>query len=235
MNMKRIYQSALLAALGLASVLAVQAATYPSGDLIIGFTTGTGNDLIYDLGQESSLFNGETWSLGSLLAGDDLNSVSWGVIGNGVNSGTPRTAWTTTAVAATPNTVTGNTAFGKLNTAVASIYSNFSAAGAGQSLSIGANDATGLSWNTETINGSLTGDYVNAYENPNVTGLASDSFWRVVNDGSAPTLLGGFALDNSGTVTFSTVPVPEPATCGIFTGAGLLMVVLRNQLRRKQA
>ena len=218
-NMKKPYKTAMLAALGLASVSTVQAATYPAGDLILGFTTGTGNDLIYDLGQESSLVNGKTWNLSSLLAGySNLNNLNWGVIGNGVNSGTPRTAWTTTATGITPNTVTGNTAFGKLNTAVGSIYSNFSAAGAGQSLVIAANDVTGLSWNTETLNGALTTDYLNAYENPNVMGLTSDSFWKVLNDGSAPTLLGSFTLAANGVVTFnlvSTAPPPVPRMVAI--------------------
>ena len=229
--MKKLYKAALLAVLGLASVSAIQAATYPLGDLIIGFTAGTGNDVIYDLGAESSLVNGQTWNLSSLLSSySSLSTVSWGVIGD--NTGTPRVAWTTTGGSAA-NTYLGNTAWNNLNNATKALYQNFSAAGAGQSLSIAVGDPS--SWNTETISGALTTDYVNAYENPNVTGLVSDSFWSVLNDGSAPTLLGGFKLDSTGTVTFNTVSVPEPATYGMLAGAGLLMVSLRNQLRRKQA
>ena len=72
----------VLVAIAVGVVLtSAQAATY-NGDLLIGFTTQSGNDVIYDLGAESSLVNGETWNLSSLLSGYNLNNVNWGVIGD---------------------------------------------------------------------------------------------------------------------------------------------------------
>ena len=228
--MKKLYRTALLAALGLASMVTAQAATY-NGDLIVGFTTQSGSDVIYDLGAESSLTSGETWNLSSLLSGfSSLSGVNWGVIGAQNNSGT-RNLWSTTS-GFTPDPVAGIAAWNKDNTAIASIYSNFGIAGAGQSLSITSTDDN--SWNMQTINGSLGAQFINAYgNNPNVQGLTSDSLYGIVAGGSDPTLLGSFALDNTGTLTFTAVP--EPITFGAFAGAGLLLVSLRNQLRRKQA
>jgi hypothetical protein len=232
--MKQLYKAALLAALGLASVSSVHAA-YTAGDLLVGFTTASGSDLVYDLGQESALQNGETFSaLSSLLSSDfsDLSIVNWGVIGNGANSGTVRTAWTTTSPGVGANTVTGSGAFGKLNT-VAVTLAGSTLTGAGTHNSPLASSST--SWNTETLNGTLAGDYNNAYENPNVLGVGSADFSQILNDGSTPTVIGSFALGANDSFTYTAVAVPEPTTYGMLAGAGLLVVSLRNQLRRKQA
>ena len=73
---------ALLVLLGLAVIQSAQGqggATY-NNDLIVGFSTQSGTDTLYDLGAESSLTNGETWNLGSLLTSYDLSTVDWGVI-----------------------------------------------------------------------------------------------------------------------------------------------------------
>lgn len=225
--MKKLYRAALLAVMGLASLGTAQAAVY-SGDLIVGFTTQSGNDAIYDLGTESSLFVGKTWDLSSLLTGYNLNNVNWGVIGDTTVSGV-NTAWTT-ADGFTPFRVPNTATWGALNTATKSIYSNFGAAGAGQFMSITNNDDN--SWNEQTISGTLTTQYVNAYENPNVVGLTSDSFYSVIANNSAPTLLGHFVLDGTATLTY----VPEPAT-DVLAGAGFLTLIvsLRNKFRRKQA
>jgi hypothetical protein len=225
--MKKLYRAALLAAIGLVSLGTAQAAIY-TGDLIVGFTTQSGNDAIYDLGAESSLFVGKTWDLSSVLTGYNLNNVSWGVIGDASVSGVD-TAWTTTdsfIPPKVPNTAT----WGTINTATKSIYSNFGAAGLGQSVSIVSTDDN--SWNKQTINPTLTTQYNNVYGNPNVTGLTSDSFYSVIANNSAPVLQGHFALDNTATLTF----VPEPGT-DVLAGAGLLTLIvsLRNQFRRQQA
>lgn len=236
--MKQLYKAALLAALGLATVTSVHAAAYTAGDLLVGFTTTSGNDLIYDLGQESALSNGETFSaLSSLLSADfsDLSIVNWGVIGNTANSGTARTVYTTTVPGVVPGTITGSGAFGKENTVATTFGQNAPGAAitAGQSYTVAASGAT--SWNTETLNGTLTTDYVNAYENPNVLGAGKADFSGVLFDGSNPTLLGQFTLGANDSFTFNTVAVPEPTTYGMLAGAGLLVVSMRNQLRRKQA
>jgi hypothetical protein len=230
MNLKKTYRAVLLAALGLASLTTAQAAAY-NGDLIVGFTSQSGTDLIYDLGAASSLFNGETWTLTPLLLSYNLNTVNWGVIGDKNLAGV-RTAWTTTT-GYTPNPVPNTTTWGNLDTAASSIYSNFGTAGAGQSISIDSADQN--SWNQQTIVGSLTTQYVNAYGNPNVVGLTSDSFFSMVANGSSPTPLGNFSLDNTGVLTFNAQPVPEPAAASLIGGGALLMLVLRSKFRRHQS
>lgn len=235
--MKQLYKAALLAALGLASVSAVQAQSYTPGDLIVGFTTGGGNDLLYDLGQASALYNGETFSgLSSLLSSDTLSSLSWGVLGMSANSGSPRTAYTTTAVGITPTTINGASKFSTLdNNFLAIVENDFSSTpSAGSSATVSASATT--SWYTETDNSSPGNTYINNYENPNVTGVGSDSFSQVLNNNTAPTLLGGFTLGADDSFTYNTVSaVPEPTTYGMLAGAGLLMLSFRNQLHRKQA
>jgi hypothetical protein len=227
--MKNLYKAALLAALGLVSVSAVKAAPY-NGDLIIGFTAGSGNDVVYDLGAASSLTSGETWDLSSILTGYDLSTISWGVIG-ALNTGSPRTAWSTTDGTTPPANIPNLSAWGKNNTAISSIYQNFASAGAGQSISIDVTDDN--SWKSQTISPSLTTQYANVYGNPNVVGTTSDSLYSILANNSAATLLGNFILDNTGNVTFS--PVPEPSTFGLLAVAGVLALSRFNAFRRKQA
>ena len=219
------YKAALLAALGLAGAVTAQAATY-TGDLLIGFTTQSGNDTVVDLGATSSLFDGETWDLSSLLGSYNLGTINWGVLGD-KNSAGVRTAWSTDLNGPLANA----SAWGQLDTATKSIYSNFGTAGAGQSLVIAATDDN--SWNQQTINGALPTQYHNVWGNPNSIGLGSETLYSMVANGSDPVALGSFALGSNGSVLFTATSVPEPGSYCILGGAGLLLVSLRNQLRRK--
>ena len=197
-----------LAATAAAFACASQAATY-NGDLLIGFTTGVGNDVIYDLGAATSLTDGQTWNLGSQLSGFNLNNVSWGVIGD-KNISTVRYAWTTTdplGIAVQPVPSTG--VWNAIDTALKSIYQNFATAGAGQSLSIAASDDN--SWYNQTINGVSTSQYVNVYENPNVLGVTTDDYYSTVATNQPPQLVGHFSLAANGVVTFHTGSVVPPA------------------------
>ena len=228
--MNKLYKTVLLAALGLAGVSAAEATTYTQGDLLIGFTVSSGNDQVYDLGQESALFNGENWSLGSLLAGYNLNNVSWGVIGDA--SGAPRIAFTTTG-GSQPNPVANNTQWSTLNAAAGALIQFAGPASSAAGVSVASDSSQSFSWNQETINGTLTTEYVNAYENPNVVGTVSDTLWAVpVGPSATATEVGNFALDGTGVVTFTAVP--EPATWSLLSVAGLLLLSLHNQLRSKQ-
>jgi hypothetical protein len=220
---KQIKLAALAAAAGMVAASA-QAANYNS-DLIVGFTSGSGSDFVYDLGAESSLTAGETWNLSSFLGSFTLSSVQWGVIGDKLNIGT---AWATTTGLFTPGTIGNLQTLSPIDSATATIYGNLPAAGAGQNASV--DHTFDASWNVETINPDLDSDYVNQFVNPNVTGEVSDYFYSVKDNGSDPTLVGNFSLDGSGTLTFN--PVPEPSTIGLITGAGLLMLALRNKFRR---
>jgi hypothetical protein len=184
------------------------AQTTYNNDLLIGFTKQSGNDLIYDLGAASSLTNGQTWNLASLLSGYTLTTVNWGVIGDS-KVGTLRYAWTTTD-GTTPISLPSASAWGKLDTATKSIYQNIPAGGSGQSVLIASSDDN--SWNSQTINGGLTTQYINVYGNPNVVGLTSDSFFSMVATNQPPQLAGKFTLAANGVITFNTVantpPVP---------------------------
>jgi hypothetical protein len=204
---------ALLASLA-GTGLTAQAATY-NQDLIIGFTVQSGNDLEYDLGAPSSITNGQTWNLSALIGGFDLSAVKWGVVGSG-NPGV-RTIWTTKEIGLPP-TLSSAPAWTPVNSAVGAIYSLFPVAGAGQSVAPSSTLAN--SWNTQTIAGSLSTIYKNVYINPNITGTASNSFYRAQADNSTPVLLGTFSLATNGVVTFNTAsvtppPPPPPAVLSI--------------------
>ena len=231
--MNKLYKAVLLATLGLAGMATARAADY-NGDLLIGFTSGTGNDLIYDLGAASSLSDGQTWDLTSLLTGYNLNTVNWGVIGD-VNFGGVRTAWITTEGAATPNSIPSLAAWSPIYLATKAIYQNFDTAGSGQFQLVDSTFAS--SWNQETtINGlGNSGSYISNEGNPNVTGPTSANVFGMVANGSAPSLAGNFSLDNTGVLTFSVSQVPEPGAASLIGGGALLLLALRNKFRRPQS
>src|SRR5262249_19174324 len=150
-----------------------QAAGY-NNDLIIGFTSTSGNDVLFDLGSFGSLFDGKTWNLSSLLSGYDLTTVHWGVVGNTSASGVNRVIYTTfNATPATAGAGTGSS----VNTADGALYSSFVTAGAGNSATISSTQDN--SWNHQTLNPTLPTQYKNAYEDPNMVGLGQINFWTI--------------------------------------------------------
>jgi len=196
-----------LTALALAaSGFSALAATYNS-DLIVGFTDGVGNDLIYDLGPASALADGQQWNLTARLATFTLSGVNWGVAGCATVGGV-RTTWVTTS-GTDPLLIPNTSAWGKINTAVSSIYTTLVNPGAGQYASILPSDAN--SWNQQTINGSLATQYYNVYQNPNLVGTTCANFYRAASPNVAPVLLGTFCLGANGVLTFHTVSAVKPA------------------------
>jgi hypothetical protein len=94
------------------------------------------------------------------------------------------------------------------------MYGLFPVAGAGQSASISPIDPS--SWNQETLFGTISTQYINVYENPNVIGLTCASFYRVVSPNLPPVLVGTFCLSASKVVTFTAAsPAPPPPTLSI--------------------
>ncbi len=234
--MKNLYKGVLLAVLGLASVPVAQAA-YPSGDLLVGFTTASGTDLIYDLGSEASIMataasngggvNGgglDIWNLSTQLSGfGGLSGVQWGVVGT---STSPFQAFITEGSSFSGNTISSGYA-NKVSTAVASIYSDLGTPAAG--------DAN--SWYSQTANSlnlSQT-SYLNVFDNPNSTGITSADFYSVLNNNSAGNFLGTFSLSSGGVLTLDAVPEPSTYALALLGGVGMLVLSSRKKLGSKQA
>ena len=226
--MKNMYKLALLAAVGLVSITSAQA-QYNQGDLLVGFTTGSGNDLIYDIGSASSLTQGESWNLASLLTGNlsTIANDSWGVIGvtpGAYNAGTSTIFTTASGSNVGALGSIGKNQFKAAITDVGTIGLDFSS---GVSAYDAASD--GNSWNSQA-NGS-TG-FAADTTNPNATGVATQTFYTEQSTGLGQDSF--FSLGSTGTLTFGTaVSVPEPATYGLLSGAGMLLLGLRRQLSRK--
>lgn len=203
------------------------AATY-NGDLFLGFTAQNGTDLIYDIGPASALVGGQSWNVSSYLTGAGISSladVKWGVIGDKNVLGV-RYAWSTSAEAV-PSSIPNAAVWGTLDTPARSIASQFTTIAAGQSVT--PDSSFDNSWKQQTIAGTLTTQYHNAYGDPNIQGVNSGNVYQVRADGSAPEAIGSFSLATDGTVRF----VPEPGTWQLL-GMGIvgLTVALRRKLFR---
>lgn len=207
--MKKI-QSALLATVIGMTAISTQAQlnnTAYNHNLIIGFTSQSGNDLIYDLGADTSLTNGKTWSLGSLVSGYNLNAVNWGVVGTVATNHTSYATYDSSF--GTPPPVPSLNAWKPINTAVTTLYGSFPAAGAGQFSTVSASAEN--SWNAETISAPDGNDYVNENISPNVVGLVSAPFYLQPDDNSTPVQLGTFSLAANGVVTYNIVSTTASA------------------------
>ena len=229
--MKRTLNPVLLAVtLAVLSVATpAKAATYDS-DLLIGFSAGAGNDLIYDLGLVSTMTNGQSWNLNSVVSGYDLTTVRWGVVGNTTNGTSLRatnTIYTTTVDSSIGAPAISASGYNKLNSDMNSIYNPFATTGAGAYLQLPFNAASGNSWYEQTVNPTITGQYKNAYQDPNVIGIASSALWSVTDQGGATVLLGNLSLAANGVVTFtqSSTNTPPPAPRLSITRSGLVSSV----------
>ena len=113
-------------------------------------------------------------------------------------------------------------------------WSSCGTAPVGQNIALSSTLAN--SWNQQTIASANTGSYHLAYQfNPNGTGYTTMQFYKNTANNTAAVDIGSFSFDNTGTLTFDAVSVPEPSMYGMFAAAGVLLVGLRNQFRRKQA
>lgn len=243
--MKTSIKTTMLAMAGMALMIDAAHAQYSSGDLIVGFTSGAGNDVVYDLGKFSTFTSGETWNLFPSLTSTpggyaNLSGLNWGVVGaqsTGLSSSL-KTVYSTvphgqvTPPVGIPNTSTYNGIATSINTIGQFITSGPAGIDA-------ASDAA--SWNGETIVGG-SGTFFNAYgsatpSDPNsatpsgfTSGSVIEDLYGVKANGSAATLLGTLAFDSTGTLTFNAVAVPEPSTYGALAGLGLLALCVRRQL-----
>jgi hypothetical protein len=225
--MKKTYKAVLCVIFGLAGVAAVRADS--GGDLLVGFTqsgqNSTGNDLYYDLGAASSLTNGQTWNLNSLLAaqGFTLNQLQWGVVGDYVNGGTAtiKTALTWYSDSKTPNAIDGNQIWKEFQAPINSIAQSVlhETANTGSPNTSGADIYSDQnSWYSETIDPTLGTQLYNVTgaDPINVTGTNSPNMlWQIIDNNSSPTNTGSFILSSSGVLKFNIVTVltnlpPQP-------------------------
>lgn len=228
--MKTHIRTALTAISAMALAASAHAAIY-NGDLLIGFSSGSGNDLIYDLGSPSSLSDGQQWDLSSFVSSFDLSTVQWGVVASQKLGGVGNLWATTTGLTIAPQ-LPGNPQWAGPDTAVKSIGSAFTTLGAGNSITPPSGGAgSDNSWYVQTVAGPLTTDYINNYDSPNNTGIGSASFYHVVADNSPASLAGIFSLDSGGQLTLSVVP--EPSVLSLVAGLGLLAACFRGKLARK--
>lgn len=225
--MKYQIKTLVLAAVSAAAVsTTANAQTYTAGDLLAGFTTGSGNDVILNLGLESSLANGETWDLNTLLGSSlpsnlgNLSTVQWGVVGalggSGYGTGNPSSIGNLTVLNGIKTTLTG-------------LGGNLTSSGFGTPAASAAGDG---SWNNGTVVGGAS-TFRNAWYNPNSTGAGTVNFYQAQDNNSAIVQLnpGTFTLSVSGSgddvLTYGTVP--EPSTTALACIAGLLALGARNR------
>jgi len=223
--MKNTIKAALLVAAAMAAVSPARA--YTSGDLILGFTSGGGNDYITDLGQVSSLFNGESWNLNSAITGNfagSLNNLQFGII-----AGKSGTIYSTVGLGQVPPGLSSLSAYNTANAGVGAIGAGF---GVNSSFTPSSGDAN--SWYQQTINGAANSQFVNAYNNPNsptpanfTSGSVPADFYAAKGDGSDPVQQGTFNLSSQGVLTFGAVP--EPSTY-MLAGLGLLAFAVRRRI-----
>jgi hypothetical protein len=227
--MKKHVRTVLLATAALAAVVSAQAAL-PAGDLIIGFTSGSGLDFELDLGQASSLTSTPI-DLHSQLAGFNLSTVNWGVVGTATAGvGGARTSWATLL----SGNIASNARWSQVNSAVTGIGNQFATgAGPGSSATPDA-VANSFSWNQETVVGGGAAQYLSVNGNPNTIGLGSAELFATTVGIPSPVFdVGTFTLSGNGILTFTAVP--EPSTYGVLAGLGLLALCLRRQFANKAA
>jgi hypothetical protein len=119
-----------------------------------------------------------------------------------------------------PTTAGNGRGFG-VDSADEAMFRTLPAAGAGQHATIAPTEDN--SWNRQTINPTLTSQYLNAWENPNTVGTTSFNFWKVQANSTAPVQLGTFSLAANGVLTFhinSVVTTPPPPQITSITRVG---------------
>ena len=229
--MKKTLQVAALAGLALVAVNSAQA-TYNQGDLLVGFTSGSGNDLVYDLGSISSLTSGEQWDLGGLLVGNlsNLANDSWGVIGvtsGGYNSGTSGYYATSVNDLTTSLDPSSHTAWIVAIGDIGQIgLNNILSGNYGTYPAVDPNNP--ISWSAQTLN--PNNNWAADFFNPNATGVGAVNFYQAQESGVTQDSY--FGLGATGVLQFGVVPVPEPSPYYLVSGGGLLLLAFRRRFAR---
>jgi hypothetical protein len=222
--LKTTMKRALLAGIAAAAVSSASAqyaplaGTYVFGDAVAGFTTGSGSELIVNLGLISSLTNGEQWNLSTLLGTGvgnagfaNLNNLNWGVIGISGSTYYSTVAYNASAA--------GNgTAASGLSTIFGSASDN--PIGSGGYVISTASDSYSWYNNVDQGNGAFNSPFGELGASADATTPASGSFtfaqdtatW-FKNGATGGATTNYFALSSGGILVFSnavvTPPVPQ--------------------------
>jgi hypothetical protein len=256
-SLTSILKGALLATTAAAAVSSAQAQTpnpvplagaYQQGNLLAGFTTGSGNDLIVNLGSLSSvLVNGNVWNLTAALSLNGISfpsftSASWGVIGV---STTGSKTYSTAAVGNTPNNINNIGNFNSVKSAAGDLGSDLNGT-TGLGNPAAANAGNG-SWNNGTLIGTDSLSWGANAGNPNdlVTTdlspgnrMSEDFYFSPIGASATQTQLSQFSLgiyNGNVLLSYGLSEVPEPSTNALFlcSAGGLFLMTVRRKLSRK--
>lgn len=255
--MRKLTKSLLVASVLTAMASVAQA--YTAGDIILNFRTWDGtaagaNDLTIDIGQFSSLYNGETVATGvfSTLGNGSADNVQFSALGYvsstaGLSAKSQFYVSKTRVDGTSDYTVAGsetpwvNPAKGGSSSSPAL---QIKAIGDGNPSGVPVVDATSgasTSYHAYVGTGNLQNKFAGNVETSTGTGfvaagtsVAADLFYLDgvnYSAGAAGTYSGVFILNTDGSVVYN--PVPEPATFGVLAAAGLLAVATRRQMRKQ--
>jgi hypothetical protein len=206
-----------LAAVALAAATSAQAYTY--GDLLIGFTSGSGNDTIWNVGQSSSLFSGETWQVGAHLG------TEWGVVGASSIAG-GRHIFASSADPFENGWLQGSQ-WQLAQANVVTLGGGLAPNGisVGQFRTLDAADVSHSSWFYQTA-GNNSSSFQANYFNPNVAADAPAYLFNNVQGLATPD---GFFTYNSTSGELTYGVVPEPSVYSLLAGFGLLGMSFRRR------
>lgn len=248
--MNKFTKMAIVAA-GAALVAQGARASFTVNDLYLGFTqSSASSDLIIDLGQGSSL-SGSSSSvdlssdLGGLstfnsLFNNTATGVSMAVVGadNKFGQVDVYTTLLRSSGAGDP-TVPGSSSAGLSTAGLSTAASKVSGLASGGLPAAGSSISDNNKTYSSAIEGTANSFTASVGVNP---GNAIDSSGTLMEDLYKGTSTGytyeGYLTFNYGNDSLTFTPataVPEPATYGLFAGAGLLVLSLRRQFRRKTA
>jgi hypothetical protein len=220
--MNNTIKTGLALASALAAVVSAQAGQYVNGDLLVGFDGGS-SDYIFNLGSVSSLYQGETWTVGSSLGNN------FGVIGSLSSAAGKFTSTTSYDSALNESGLNSANTWASALTGIKTLAGGTSAITAGQSRTVVSSDQTSWTFITDQAAGSPGSTlFFNTIGNPNVPTSGTAYFWELSNDGTI-TGKSYFTYDSaSGVLTYGVAIVPEPTSLGLLGVAGLVVIARRK-------